>query len=132
MRGSQQSQAKIAGAAFFFAAIALPGAVIADDISRDRICAAGYARAQRLRPEQYYPLAQAAYQRAGIPWSERRGHVLDHIVPLCLGGNWAPDNLQIQTVADAARKDRLEIAACREVCAGRITVGEARSWFARR
>lgn len=47
----------------------------------------------------------------------------------CLGGTWDQSNLQIQTIADAAEKDRLEWRACREVCNGKLSIGAARSWF---
>lgn len=41
------------------------------------------------------------------------GYIKDHIVPLCAGGADAVDNLQWQTEADAAAKDRREWAQCR-------------------
>ncbi len=36
------------------------------------------------------------------------GHVIDHVVPLACGGADAPGNMQWQTRADAAAKDRWE------------------------
>src|SRR5690242_2628051 len=87
----------------------------------DDICRPGYAREHRLPPAQYYPIAEAAFARAGIPWAERRGYRLDHILPLELGGGWEPGNLQIQTIADAAAKDQLENRAHRMVCAGAVS-----------
>lgn len=105
-------------------------AAAADDL-RATICAPGYARSQRLPPERYYPIAEEAYRRAGIPWSQRRGHILDHLVPLCLGGTWDQSNLQVQTIAAAAEKDRLEVATCKAYCAGEIDYGEAVRRFKR-
>lgn len=93
------------------------------------ICRPGYARSHRLPPAEYYPIARAAYERAGIPWSERAGFTLDHRRPICLGADWSQDNLQIQPKAEAEIKDRLEIRACQRVCGGTISLGEARAWF---
>lgn len=94
------------------------------------ICAPGYARAQRLPPARYYPIARTVFARDGIPWLERHGWILDHRVPLCLGGGWDMGNLQLQRPAEAAAKDRIEVRACREVCAGRLSLDAARRWFA--
>ncbi len=97
---------------------------------RGTLCAPGYARSQRLPPERYYPIAQQAFARAGVPWAERHGYVLDHVVPLCSGGTWDQDNLQLQRPAEAVRKDQLEIRACKMICAGQITPQQGRAWFA--
>lgn len=85
---------------------ALGAAVIAGSHEEADICRPGYARSQRLPASAYYPIAEEAYRRAGIPWEERHTHILDHIVPLCLGGTWDQANLQIQTIEAAAAKDR--------------------------
>ena len=49
---------------------------------------------------------------------ERRGvcpgYVVDHIRPLCDGGEDLPRNMQWQTTDDAKRKDKEERLACRE------------------
>ena len=95
------------------------------------ICRPGYAREHRLPIDAYYRMAHAAYERAGVPWSERHAHTIDHIVPLCLGGSNDLDNIQIQTIGAARRKDTLEWEACRRVCAGELGLDEARRWFGR-
>jgi len=41
------------------------------------------------------------------------GYVVDHIKPLCAGGEDHPRNMQWQTVADAKIKDRKERAICK-------------------
>ncbi len=111
----------LAGVVFVgaLAALWIPDTLPAGDGAPPGMCVPGYARELRLSPEAYYQAAQDAYARAGIPWSQRHGFVLDHVRPLCLGGDWSPENLEIQTLADGATKDRLEIAACRAVCARR-------------
>lgn len=120
----------------FFAGVALVGALAALAVAEPpspgtaTLCAPGYARSHRLAPERYYPVAREAYRRAGIPWSTRENHRLDHRLPICLGGGWEQSNLRVQTIAAAAEKDRLEWKACREVCDGKISVETARAWFA--
>ena len=115
--------------ASFLAGVVAIGAVAAlwvpERVAGAEMCHPGYSRSQRLPPSQYYPIAQAAYARAGIPWSEREGLRLDHRIPLCLGGTWDQSNLQIQTIADAAAKDVMEVRACRAYCAGQVTMPEA-------
>lgn len=43
------------------------------------------------------------------------GWVVDHVVPLCIGGADKPDNMQWQTGSAAKSKDRDEWRACREL-----------------
>lgn len=112
------------------AGIALVGVVgafwVPKTLGGPDVCRYGFARSQRLPAARYYPIAEEAYRRAGIPWSERKAHTLDHIVPLCLGGGWEQSNLQVQTKEDAALKDRVERYACRAYCAGELTMEDAR------
>lgn len=44
-----------------------------------------------------------------------KGHVVDHIVPLCAGGEDAPSNMQWQELAVSYRKDVFERALCAEM-----------------
>ena len=55
-----------------------------------------------------------------------RGEI-DHRIPLCLGG--ADDVRNLWPQRDFQAKDRLETFACREVCAGRVSITEAQGWF---
>lgn len=43
------------------------------------------------------------------------GHVVDHIVPLCAGGQDHPDNMQWQTTAAGKLKDRFERQLCTSI-----------------
>lgn len=52
------------------------------------------------------------------------GWVIDHVVPLCAGGDDAPGNMQWQTVEEARAKDRDERRMCRALRA-RPARGEA-------
>lgn len=72
---------------------------------------------------------RAVFAEYGIPWSERGEWVLDHRVPLELGGANSIDNLWPQRKEEAHAKDRYENAAHRAVCAGRMTVEIAQEAF---
>lgn len=121
----------MAGVVGAFGYAAVTSAEMRDGATAAAVCTPGYARAHRLAPEQYYPIAQEAYRRAGIPWAERSFYRLDHIVPLELGGSWDQSNLQIQTIAVAAAKDQRENEAHRLVCSGAVSLATARGWFKR-
>ena len=43
------------------------------------------------------------------------GYVVDHIVPLCAGGEDNPGNMQWQELADSKAKDKQEWRHCREL-----------------
>ena len=43
----------------------------------------------------------------------RKGYVIDHQIPLACGGADSPSNMQWQTKADAAAKDKWERNGCR-------------------
>lgn len=49
--------------------------------------------------------------KSGYPHG-RPGYVVDHIVPLACGGADAPSNMQWQTTAAAAAKDKVERKGC--------------------
>jgi hypothetical protein len=40
------------------------------------------------------------------------GYIIDHVVPLCAGGDDSPSNMQWQTIAEAKAKDRIERQEC--------------------
>lgn len=43
------------------------------------------------------------------------GWIIDHVIPLCAGGEDAPSNMQWQTVEAAGIKDRFEWEECRQM-----------------
>jgi hypothetical protein len=57
--------------------------------------------------------AKDAFKRATGYSHGRPGYVIDHIQPLACGGADLPSNMQWQTKADAAAKDKTERAGCR-------------------
>ena len=44
----------------------------------------------------------------GMTSGERKGYVIDHVVPLKRGGADAPGNMQWQTAAEAKAKDKID------------------------
>lgn len=54
------------------------------------------------------------------------GWVVDHVIPLCLGGVDEPRNMQWQSTVDGLAKDKLEWEACRKAtktCNSSLTPG---------
>lgn len=116
-----------------FAIIALAYAVspangqsIDPAVTQAMICTKGYTAT--VRPDRYrmYAIKRKLMRAQHVTY--RR--ILDHIVPLELGG--APKdlaNLQLQTHAAAARKDKRENFVKRAVCSGRMTLAEGQAVF---
>ena len=77
-------------------------------------------------------MRDAVYDRYGLPRGTRRGFVIDHLVPLELGGRNDLANLWPQKRADARRKDRDENRLHAAVCSGRSTIEAARAEMLRR
>lgn len=57
---------------------------------------------------RHHPCPATGKPRGACP-----GYVVDHIKPLCDGGEDLPENMQWQTVEDAKLKDREERRTCR-------------------
>lgn len=74
------------------------------------VSAAGGTRsaASKYQFRKLNPCPSTGEQRGACP-----GHVVDHIVPLCAGGQDTPENMQWQTVAAAKKKDIEERRQCR-------------------
>ncbi len=90
----------------------------------EAICTLGYARRHRNVP---YRVRDHIYTAYGLARGHRRGYVIDHLVPLELGGTNEPANLWPQPRAESKRKDLDEGRLHDEVCSGRITLGAARA-----
>ena len=89
-----------------------------------QVCAIGYARAHRKVP---YRVRDLVYDRYRLPRGSRRGYVIDHLIPLEIGGTNAIANLWPQPRAAAHRKDRDEDRLHGEVCSGEISLAAARA-----
>ena len=84
---------------------------------------------------------QSSRERRAVTESERRevfeayrlrddgDYVLDHRVPLCLGGSNGFRNTWPEWRDQSEEKDRLEASLCRAVCAGRVRLEVAQSVF---
>lgn len=100
-----------------------PGAVLTTDTSR--ICTPGYAKSVRHTSGE---LKHLVYREYGI--DPREGHYeVDHLISLELGGADVRANLWPESYDtepwNAHVKDRLENFLHREVCEGRIPIGQA-------
>lgn len=49
----------------------------------------------------------------GLPKLPCPGYIIDHVIPLCAGGEDYPGNMQWQTIEDAKVKDREERRMCK-------------------
>jgi len=110
-----------------------PGGVASTDRAEvcesDGLPGSAYSRAHR---EMNQRARRADFARYGILWSDRGRYEDDHLVPLCLGGADVETNRWPEPrtgVWNSYAKDDLEGYACKMVCAGRIGLAEAQSWF---
>lgn len=148
MRGILAASISVAWAATVGAALAqrslpdpalTPGATnsaVTQENIAGTVCQPGWTRTVRPPAEVTYELKRQLIRAYG--YADRRlGHYeLDHLVPLELGGAPAdPRNLwpEPRDSADgwtADRKDELEFALNRLVCAGRLSLGDAQQAIA--
>lgn len=92
------------------------------------ICSLGFARRHRRVP---YRLRDAVYNRYGLRRGFRRGYVIDHLIPLELGGRNDTANLWPQPRAESKRKDRDENRLHDAVCSGTQSLAGARAEIVR-
>jgi hypothetical protein len=94
---------------------------------QETICLIGWTRS--VRPPSAYTrrVKQELLRDLNLAAESASQYELDHRIPLCLGG--APFervNLELQPWDEAPEKDRKEACLARAVCAGRLTLDEAR------
>ena len=110
-----------------YALAALIGAIdphITQDNIAATICRPGYARSVR------QPASWSRAQRKAL--HAQPGQVVDHIVPIEIGGAPADQaNLQLQDRATAKAKDRDENRVRKEICRGDITLEQGQALFRR-
>jgi hypothetical protein len=99
-----------------------PGAIATTD--RAAVCSPSYARTHRHASAH---LKAQAFQRYGIPVGERRRYVIDHLVPLELGGANSIANVWPQPKDEAKRKDRAEAMLQERVCSGTTSLPAAQN-----
>jgi hypothetical protein len=70
-------------------------------------------------------------RKAGLTPEAAETMILDHIVPLALGGHPRdPSNLQLQEAAESYRKNRIEKKLQCLVCTGQVTLSDSRAAIA--
>jgi hypothetical protein len=100
---------------------ALPGVTAA------QVCQAGWARAHRDVPQAERHAVFAAY---GVPYAQRGGYELDHLISLELGGDNAQANLWPEPhdrpgLPGSQTKDGIENRLHDVVCSGRLDLATA-------
>ena len=77
--------------------------------------------------------ANVAKKYGNIPKSEWSKYEFDHLIPLCAGGANSEENLWPEPIAEAKKKDVLEINICMEMKAGTLKQADAvqkvHEWF---
>jgi hypothetical protein len=91
------------------------------------ICVRGWTKT--IRPPVSYtaPIKRRLFDEYGLPSELMGDFQLDHVIPLALGGAPSdPRNFQLMDQDEAERKDDVERCLARAVCAGKISLDEAR------
>jgi hypothetical protein len=126
--------AVLAGSASSFAVSApdptqTPGATdprVTQDTLATTICTRGYTTTVRNVSTQ---TKHAVYVAYGISTAQQRSYVIDHLIPLEVGGANDPKNLWPEPKVEAKTKDTLENQMHTAVCAGRISLADAQARF---
>jgi hypothetical protein len=91
------------------------------------ICAPGWTKAVRPSARYTARIKIKLIRELEIPEELLVDFELDHRIPLALGGAPSePRNLELQPWDEAGEKDQIETCLSRAVCAGTITLDEAR------
>jgi hypothetical protein len=95
------------------------------------ICTPGYTAGVRPAAGYVKAIKIKLGTGVGLEPGAASAMILDHIIPLCLGGHPSnPSNLQLQDATEAHRKDRLELKLQCLVCSGQVSLAEARAAIA--
>ena len=96
---------------------------IAQENITSTICVRGYASSKRV--------GVSAQKEKSLREYERKDAILDHLVPISLGGHPSdPKNLWAQDVIQSKMKDRLEYALYASVCSGSLSLTDAQNMIA--
>jgi hypothetical protein len=96
-------------------------------VSKEQICAPGYAAS--LKPTKESTMVDA-FSRYGLRDGKSTTEVLDHLIPVELGGTDSPENLWPEPAKgewNASQKDALEQKLVAMVCDGTMTVKQAQT-----
>ena len=92
----------------------------------ETICMRGYTRTIRPPANVTNTIKYEMLRKKGYAISSMHDFILDHKIPLSLGG--APNDLRnfmLQTEDESKDKDRVELCLAKTVCAGRVSLDEA-------
>ncbi|MBG0811222.1 hypothetical protein IY145_17850 [Methylosinus sp. H3A] len=94
----------------------------------ETICVSGWTKTQRPPQSTTGPIKRALFRGDGLPDEAFESAILDHVIPLELGG-FLDDarNFQLEEAEEAREKDRTEHCLRRAVCAGLVTLAEAQA-----
>jgi hypothetical protein len=88
---------------------------------------ASRVRVPHTRRHVTYEEKKILFDHAGIPKSQWHNYIVDHRIPLELGGSNDLSNLQIQDKTTAHRKDRVENYLASRVRSGQMSLSEAQA-----
>ena len=108
-----------------------PGLAATRDASQ--VCSKSYARSHRpARDEAWRALVRTVRRQYAIRYGTYREYVIDHLVPLELGGAGEDArNVWPEPIDDSHLKDRVEDALHRAVCEGHLPLAQAQNEIAR-
>ena len=90
------------------------------------ICIPGYTKQVRPAASFTRGVKNLLLKRDGLDPATASSYTLDHIIPLAIGGHSRKlDNLQLQTLDEAKRKDRIELKLQCLVCAEQVSLEQA-------
>jgi hypothetical protein len=88
-------------------------------VEKVEVCAKGYAQTHRAVSPA---IKRKVYLQYGVIAKFREGLVIDHRIPLALGGSNAVENLAPMPFEEARKKDMQEVKARRALCKAGSTV----------
>ncbi len=100
------------------------------DVKQDNLdtttCLHGWTRAVRPPVSYTGDIKRRMMAEIGVPPEGEADVILDHRIPIVLGGSPAdPLNFMLQPADESKDKDRVEVCLARTVCAGRISLDQA-------
>ena len=100
------------------------------DVRQDNLetttCLHGWTRTVRPPVSYTGDIKRSLMAEIGVPPEGESDVILDHRIPIVLGGSPDdPRNFMLQPADESKDKDRVEVCLARTVCAGRISIAQA-------
>lgn len=118
-----------------FPAVAADGLPVNPDVTPENIaatiCVPGYSKSIRPYVSTMQAIKREFLTAIGEPWERRNRYQLDHLIPICAGGDVIDRrNLVLQPIEEAKQKDGVEACVCQMICVGAMPLREAqeRMW----